>query len=136
MRALRRIEPLLQPGGLGRLLAQAHMGGAGDEEQHAQRYLNQRQPAAGGRVAPAAHHAFGEVQPHQQAHPAIGVHAALEQTNHCKGQRQRLEEEQRAAGAQGRKPQLPGHAQHHQRKQTANGQPACGGHIGAGLIDW
>ena len=30
-------------------------------------------------VAPGAHHALGEIDPHQQAHPTVGVHAALEQ---------------------------------------------------------
>ena len=31
--------------------------------------------AAPAAVAPGAHHAFDEIEPHQQAHPAVGVHA-------------------------------------------------------------
>ena len=60
------------------------------------------------RAAPAArpgarrwrpHHAFGDVEPDQQAHPAIGVHAVLQQAGQRQHQRQHLERQRAAAGA-------------------------------------
>ena len=50
-----------------------------------------RQPAAARPVAPGAHHAFGEIEPHQQADPAVGVHAVLQQAGQRDAQRQHLQ---------------------------------------------
>src|SRR3989338_7462173 len=55
---------------LGIALAQPHMQRAGGEQYEAQGHLGPGQPLRRGLVAPAAHHAFGEIQPDHQADPA------------------------------------------------------------------
>ena len=65
--------------------AQPHVHRAGDE-QHRHSATSSGQRAAHGRVSlPGAHHAFGEIQPHHQADPAVGVHAVFQQARPAAG---------------------------------------------------
>ena len=84
-------------------------------------------------VAPGAHHAFGEIEPDQQADPAVGVHAVAQQAGQRDAQRQHLERQPGAARPQRRQPQLPGQAQHDQAQQAADGEPAGGVDGGRGV---
>ena len=68
--------------------------------------------------------AFDEVEQHQHARPLIGVAPAAQNAVERRGQRQRLDGEQRAAGANGREPQFPGDAQREQPDQAQRGEDA------------
>ena len=48
---------------------------AGEEDQHASTTSSAGEPGAGAAVAGRAHRTFGDVEPDEQAQPAIGVEA-------------------------------------------------------------
>ena len=94
----------------------AHMHRAGRKQHQAQR-TSTRPAAPDAAFAGGAHHAFGQVQPDQQAEPAVGVHAKRSRPASGKRQRQHLQRQGAVAGR--RQPQLPRQAEHDQRQQAA-----------------
>ena len=90
--------------------------------------LEQRQQRAEAAVAGGADHAFGEIEPDQQADPAVGIHAVLQQAGQRPRQRQHLDRQAAVAGR--RKPQLPGQAEHDQAEQAGDGERARPAHGG------
>jgi hypothetical protein len=68
-----------QAGGLGVAQPQRHVQPRWREQQQAQQPPPAPPACATARFGGGAHHAFGEVQPHQQAQPAVGVHAVAQQ---------------------------------------------------------
>ncbi len=93
-----------------------HVHHAGRKEQQAEQHLGQRQPEHDAARARRADHAFREVDPDQQAEPAIGVHAKFQDAGDAERQRQHLQRQRAVAGR--REPQLPGQAECDQRQQA------------------
>ena len=114
---------------------QAHMQGASEKQHHAQKDFDHGQVVAGRGIAIRAHHTFGEIEPNDQAHPAVGVHAVFQQTRQWYAQGQHFEGQQCATGAHGSEPQLSCEAKHDQPHQTAHRQQTGERHMrGQGVV--
>ncbi len=100
--------------------APANVHGAGCEEYKAEHDFQARQPRADALVAACSNGTFRKIDPDEQAHPAVGVHAVFEQASEREGQGQHFEGEHAAAGASPE--QFPSQAEHDQAKQAGNGE--------------
>ena len=90
-------------------------------------------------VAPGAHHAFGEIEPHQQAHPAVGVHAVAQQAGQRDAQRQHLQRQQCPPGGGAATAPRPGPARSGRAgwppPRTASVPPTAIGRAAGGTVD-
>ncbi len=89
---------------------------ASNEQQHAEHDFDHRQIIAWCAIRPRSRDAFGEIQPHHEADPAVGVHAVFEEAGERDAQRQHFEGEPTAAWADRGKEELPSEAQRNEAK--------------------
>lgn len=103
------------------------MQGASHEQNQTQHNFKACIGIAGPSITLGAHHAFGEIQPHHQTDPAVGVHPVFHETDQGDEQRQSFEHQPRTAWTQRGQPEFPAQGEDDEADQTAHRHEA--GHL-------